>query len=97
MKTLGLKQLISQPTRIDHNSKTCIDLTFTNCDYLSNNGTFSLNISDHEMVYCTKKRNVVKKKKEFIGRSYRNFDKVVFENLLNACNWEDFDICDNVN
>ena len=82
MKTLGLKQLISQPTRIDLNSKTCIDLIFTNCDYISNNGTFPMNISDHEMIYCTKKRNVVKNtKKEFIGRSYRNFDKAVFGNL----------------
>ena len=86
MKTLGFNQLITQPTRIDQNNESCIYLIFSNCDYIAKAGVYSLNISDHELVYCTKKRkSPIHTKKDLVGRSYRNFDKNIFANLLNTC------------
>ena len=92
MKTFGLNQLIKEPTRISKHSATCIDLIFSNCDFITDSGTFPINISDHDLVFCTKKRTTVTRPKtEFIGRSYRNFDSDVFVHLLNNCDWEKFD------
>ena len=97
MMALGLIQLINNMTRVNYNSQSCIDLIFTNCDHIQNSGSFPLNISDHDLVYCTKKRITVRRAEtEFIGRSYRNFYNDIFINLLNACNWNIFDNCENV-
>ena len=97
MKALGFNQLIKDCTRVDLNRESCIDLIFSNCDYIHNSGTFPINMSDHDLVFCNKKRiPQFRPKIEFEGRSYRNFDDDIFTNLLNLCSWDIFDNCDDL-
>ena len=49
--THGLKQLIKTPTR----GQNCIDLMFTNASDIANSGVFPINISDHDLIFITKK------------------------------------------
>ena len=51
----GLRQLIRETTRYS-STKSTIDLIFTNFNWVSDNGTFTINISDHEPIYVTRKK-----------------------------------------
>ena len=52
----GLRQLITEPTRVTPTSQTLIDLCITNaCDKVINSGVLPLGISDHYLVYMTRK------------------------------------------
>ena len=53
--------------------------------------SLNYSISDHDMVFITKKNCKIKLKTNFIGRSYRNLDNAVFVERLKAMNWETFD------
>ena len=84
--TLNLKQLINERTRLTSISQSTIDLIFTNCMYVSEQGTLNTNFSDHLPVYYIKKKTRNNNKKtEVFGRSYTNYDQ-----LLPEMNWEDF-------
>ena len=52
----GFKQLINCPTRITCNTSTLIDHILTNAqDNISQSGVINTAISDHNMIYCTRK------------------------------------------
>ena len=95
MKSLGLTQLISEPTRnnirngIDNSS--VLDLIFTNSDFISRAELFDINLSDHIPVMTTRKKLYVKSKKvEFKGRSYKNYNKDLFQDSLVNSNWDNY-------
>ena len=93
----GLKQIIDQPTRYARNNTT-IDLIFTNSEHISNHGTLNLNISDHEIIYISRK----KKKEQFnliktIGRSYLSYNRELFQSQLINANWDAFQHISDVN
>ena len=53
---LSLKQLIESPTRITCNSSTIIDHILTNsCEKIVNSGVIDLSLSDHQIIFCTRK------------------------------------------
>ena len=86
MRSNGLTQLISSTTKNMDKTKSLLDLILTNSKYVNMSGTLSHYVSDHQPIY------VVKKKKrddrldvEFQGRSYRNFDKAIFQERLLGC------------
>ena len=91
IKPLGLRQLIKEPTRPTLNRSSCLDLFITNCDNISKSGVCDINISDHIPILLTRKRvKLPKKKCNFLGRSYRNYNKDLFQqNIINA-DWSDF-------
>ena len=94
-KSLGLRQLISSPTRTMHRegilTETTIDLLFTNSDQISDRGCLDLNISDHLGIWTTRRKLPVKANKiNFKGRSYRRYDKQVFQESVKNANWEEF-------
>ena len=94
-KTLGLKQLIKEPSRISFRNgiktETKIDLIFLNSDFISQAGILDLNISDHLAVMVTRKKVALKKEKvEFKGRSYRNYNRENFQGNLENINWDGF-------
>ena len=97
MKQFGLDQIINGPTRYTENRDSCLDIVCTNCDHIANSNVCDINLSDHEMVFFTRKRLTIKQEKvSFTGRSYKNYDKAIFmENLLNQ-NWSNFDEGTNV-
>ena len=83
----GLKQLITQPTRMTN----CIDLIFTNCNEIANSGVLDIDISDHDLVFVTKKKATITREQiDFYGRSYKNYDKNDFQLHLINHNWETF-------
>ena len=54
--TYGFKQLIKSPTRTTCSTSTLIDHILTNTkEYMSQSGIIDTAVSDHYMVYCTRK------------------------------------------
>ena len=94
---IGLKQIITDITRFsDRNS--CIDLIFTNSGSISNQGTLDVNISDHEMIFVTRK-HVSKEKNpsSFNGRLYKNYNENLFLQKLSLSDWDAFYQCNDPN
>ena len=57
-RSLNIKQLIDQPTRITKNSKSLVDLVAVSCPQnVCESGVVSAHLSDHELVYCVRKLN----------------------------------------
>ena len=86
----NLKQIIKDITRFSNNN-SCIDLILTDSLFLSDFGTLNVNLSDHEMIYVTRK-HVTKPKhpSSFRGRSYVGYNEELFmQNLMNN-DWERF-------
>ena len=87
MSSHGFKQYINETTRFGTNN-VCIDLIFTNCDYIKSSGTLDLNYSDHQAVFITKKKNnFINKKMKFFGRSYKNYNAETFKEKLRNLDW----------
>ena len=83
----GLKQLMNEPTR----GTNCIDLIFTNSCDASSFGSLNVSLSDHELIYVSKKKvTVARKYVDFWGRSYRNYDRERFQNAIRGYNWDQF-------
>ena len=103
MNSLGLSQLVKEPTRIVFNNDlrktSTLDLIFTNSEFIQSTRTMDLNISDHLAVMTTRKKVWVKPAKvQFQGRSYKNYIKEDFqEGFLENINWDDYLTLTNVN
>ena len=70
----GLKQLITEPTRITPSSSSLIDLFFTNQpDFVSLSGASHVSISDHSLVYASRKVSIPSASKEIQLLNYRQF------------------------
>ena len=55
-------------------------------------------IYDHDLIFITKKKGSVKRKQvSFLGRSYRNYDKISFQNYLRELDWDEFWLMDDPN
>ena len=102
MGSNGLQPKITSPTRFSFREgvakHTCIDHIFTNSTLIVEGKTLDLNISDHLAVYVRRKKPRVHAKKiNFTGRSYRNFVKEDYQQLLLDEDWEGFYSCINPN
>ena len=74
---------IQIPTRVTHNRSTVLDIILPNVVNTSNSGVINYNISDHLPVFMVKKRQKIQHEKTYlIGRTYRNYDKIVFQSTL---------------
>ena len=83
----GLKQLISENTRY----RNCIDLAYADSSHISQAGTLDVNVSDHSVIFLTRKKSKVPCQKiQFEGRSYRNYNCEEFQETLNNLDWSDF-------
>ena len=64
----SLKLVIKEPTRYDQGKGTLIDLVFSNSTHILNGGTGSWNLSDHKLIFITRKLiSKTKLKTTFIG------------------------------
>ena len=86
---LSLSQLIRKPTRTTNTVRSTIDHIFTNNSiFYENHGVLDAGLSDHAMVYVSRKRNKFKRKTEYVwARSYRNFDANLFKHDINLAPW----------
>ena len=82
---MALSQLIDKPTRITNTSRTCIDHIYINNEsFNTQSGVIDLGLSDHCLVYTSRKRLKFKQPVTYIiGRSYRRFDETLFN--LDVC------------
>ena len=79
----------SEATRITNTTKTLLDhILVNNTDFYRISGTMDPGLSDHKLVYVTRKR--LKPKGDtsyFMGQSYRNFDEALFYHNVSTINW----------
>ena len=90
----GFKQLINCPTRITCNTSTLIDHILTNAqDNISQSGVINTAISDHNMIYCTRKIRKTKynKHKELTFRSLRNYSVDIYKQALERASFPNYD------
>ena len=90
----GFKQLINCPTRITCNTSTLIDHILTNAqDNISQPGVINTAISDHNMIYCTRKIRKTKynKHKELTFRSLRNYSVDIYKQALERASFPKHD------
>ena len=92
MTQFGLKQYISEPTRYNkQGTHSIIDLIFSNSNHIYKAGVCNYNLSDHELVYITKKKTTPKPlKTTFLGRTYKCYDKQRFQSALLRYDWNNF-------
>ena len=62
--THALEQIITRPTRVTDQTATLIDHIYTNSpDNVSQSGVIDLGLSDHDLIYCTRKTSLPKSHK----------------------------------
>ena len=87
----GLKQHITEPTRLTGFGRACIDFIISNIDVdnIVSCGTLNDVISDHLPVYiCVKKSRNNPEFTKTKGRTYKHYNKILFQNLIMTENWE---------
>ena len=98
--TCNFTQLIKDYTRVTDNSRTTIDLILTS-DYtnISQSGVTDIGLSDHCMIYCTRKlkRDYIAKHNNVTFRSMKDYSKAEFILKLSEVNWNCVLQCEDVN
>lgn len=99
-ESVGLKQIIQEPTRITSSSATLIDYILTmEQESIIASGTKPVGeVSDHDLVYCV--INVIREPKVpvfKVTRRYKNMNFVQFDANLRAIPWRNIYDIQNVN
>ena len=102
--SLGLTQLINEPTRVTNDSKTLIDHIYTaNEENIQSVKVEKICISDHYAIFCNRSSHISPDKSSqhqtITYRSFKNFNELNFLNDLNAVPWEiieNFDDIDDI-
>ena len=85
-----LTQLISNATRVTENTSTLIDhILVNNNDKFVQSGTITLGLSDHNLIYCTRKlsKGQINDHNTVKIRSMKNFDSTLFVEELEKVDW----------
>ena len=86
----NFKQLIDKATRVTETTSTLLDHIYTNNkDIVSQSGVIETGISDHFMVYCTRKitKGQIGKHNSVKLRSMKNYCKEIFIEKLQGIQW----------
>ena len=65
LKLCNLKQVINEPTRLGVTKKSLLDHIYTNCNHIQSKGSGNINVSDHLLIFISRKKERVYTKKEF--------------------------------
>ena len=96
----NLKQLISCPTRITCSCYTIIDHILANYpDRISQKGKIDIGISDHQLIFCTRKTLKTKtaSHKQISFRSLKNYSAVTYEETLKKVKFPNYENFININ
>ena len=96
----NLKQLISCPTRITCSSSTIIDHILASYpDRVSQKGIIDIGISDHQLIFCTRKTLKTKtaSHKQISFRSLKNYSTVTYEEALKKVKFPNYENFININ
>ena len=96
----GLKQLIEVPTRVTCSSSTIIDhilASFPN--RVSQQGVIDVGLSDHQIVYCSRKISRIKRgtHKQTRSRSLENYSGDIYEEALGRLHFPNYHNLENIN
>ena len=89
----GLKQLIDSPTRITEKTSSLLDHILTNAhEKISQSGVVNVGLSDHQMIYCTRKiwKQKFKNHKDITIRSLKNYSQEIFINSLTELKYPNY-------
>ena len=91
----GLSQLITEPARVTPTSKTLIDLCITNSpEKVTNSGVIHLGISDHSLVFMTRKVHYNRNCPRTIEmRQFKHFQKSNFLSDFEQMPWSNVYLC----
>ena len=91
----GLEQMVQTPTRITCNSSSLIDHILTNfSDRISQSGIVDTGISDHQLIFCTRKITKIKVNghRQIAFRSLENYSEKSFVQELEKINFPDYEV-----
>ena len=96
----GLKQLIEVPTRVTCTSSTIIDhilASFPN--RVSQQGVIDAGLSDHQVIYCTRKISRIKRgtQEQIRCRSLQNYSADIYEKALGRLDFPNYYNFENIN
>ena len=99
--SLGLTQLINEPTRVTKDSKTLIDHIYTtNEENIRSVKVEKICVSDHYAIFCNRSSHISPDKanqhQTITYRSFKNFVESNFLNDLNSVPWEIIESFDDV-
>ena len=95
-----LKQLISCPIHIRRSSSTIIDHILASYpDRVSQKGIIDIGISDHQLIFCTRKTLKTKtaSHKQISFRSLKNYSTVTYEEALKKVKFSYYENFVNIN
>lgn len=91
---LGLSQQIEATTHFGRKD-SILDLIFTNSAKIKSSGTLNWEISDHEVIFVTRKQVARHHKSTKLrGRSHANYSYEALETVAGSKNWEFMNDCD---
>ena len=96
----GLKQLIEFPTRVTCSSSTIIDhilATFSN--RVSQQGVIDVELSDHQIIYCTRRISGIKRgtHKQIRYRSLNNYSADIYEEAMGRVDFLNYHNFESIN
>ncbi len=91
-KSFHLTQIINKSTRVWEGGESTIDLILVSDEkYISQKGVIEYGISDHNIIFCTRKRSKIRfsNHKTVRIRSLKTYNIDVFKDDLKRVNWND--------
>ena len=99
-QTSSLKEIIQEPTRVTSTTSSLLDHILTNCGWkISQKGVIDVGLSDHQLIYCTKKilRTKTNMHNQIRVRSLKNYTPELFVEELKNINFPNYRIFSDVN
>ena len=96
----GLKQLIEVPTRVTCSTSIIIDHILASFpDRVSQQGVIDVGLSDHQIIYCTRKISRVKRGmlKQIRYLSLKNYSADIYEEALVRVDFPNYRNFENIN
>ena len=96
----SLKEVIQEPTRVTSTTSSLLDHILTNSDWkISQKGVIDVGLSDHQLIYCTRKivRTKTNMHKQIRVRSLKNYTSELLIKELSKIDFPDYSIFSNTN
>ena len=94
-----MKQLINCPTRVTCNISFILDHVLASFPHrTSQSGLIDIGISDHQLIYCTRKTARIKSycHKQITFRSLKNYSPEIYEEALRKLSFPNYELFDDI-
>ena len=99
-QTFSLKEIIQEPTQVASSTSSLLDHILTNSGWkISQKGVIDVGLSDHQLIYCTRKisRTKTNRHNQIRVRSLKNYTQEILIEELKKINFPDYNIFSNIN